>query len=284
MIDAGPVFIQAIFGIALLIIAALGLAIIFGMMGVINLAHGAFILVGAYSAVTVTNAGLSFWFAFVVAPVVVGVIGLITERLVIHRLYDRPIDTLLATWGIALVIQEVVRIVFGTSSQSVANPLSVPLSALGTSFSTYRIFLTALAAGLVGVTYVIFKFTDFGTKSRAVIQNDKMAGALGTNVDRIYSITFVIGAMLAGIAGAAIAPIVTVDPNTGIGYLVQSFIAVIVGGTGQIIAGAVGGASVVSGPATVVSFFSNQTFAQAIVLVLAIVVIRLKPQGLFPET
>jgi urea ABC transporter permease protein UrtB len=284
MVAVGPVVVQAIFGIALLTIAALGLAIIFGMMGVINLAHGAFILVGAYSAVAVTSAGLSFWLAFVVAPVVVGMIGLAIERSVIHRLYDRPIDTLLATWGFALVIQELVKIVFGTSAQSVTNPLSTPVSMLGTSFSTYRIFLTVLAIGLIVLTYVIFEYTDFGTKSRAVIQNDEMANALGTNVNRIYSITFVYGAALAGIAGTAIAPILTVDPNTGLGYLVQSFIAVIVGGTGQIIAGTVGGATVISGPATVLSFFSNQTFAQTVVLVLAIIIIRLKPQGMFPDS
>jgi branched-chain amino acid transport system permease protein/urea transport system permease protein len=218
-----------------------------------------------------------------VAPVAVGVIGLLIERSVIHRLYDRPIDTLLATWGFSLVIQELVKIVFGTSAQSVSNPLSTPVNILGTSFSTYRIFLTILATGLVITTYAIFQYTDFGTKSRAVIQNDRMANALGTNVDRIYSATFMYGAALAGIAGTAIAPILTVDPNTGLGYLVQSFIAVIIGGTGQIIAGTIAGSTVISGPATVFSFFSNQTFAQTIVLVLAIIVIRLKPQGMFPE-
>jgi branched-chain amino acid transport system permease protein/urea transport system permease protein len=283
MVDAVTIAVQAIFGIALLTIAALGLAIIFGMMGVINLAHGAFILLGAYTAVATTKAGYSLWLAFIVAPIAVGVIGLVIERSVINRLYDRPIDTLLATWGFALVIQELVKIVFGTSAQSVANPLSTPVTILGTSFSTYLIFLTALAAGLVIITYVIFQYTDFGTKSRAVIQNDRMANALGTNVDRIYSVTFMYGAGLAGIAGTAIAPILTVDPNTGLGFLVQSFIAVIVGGTGQIIAGTIGGATVISGPATVFSFFSNQTFAQTIVLVLAIIVIRLKPKGMFPE-
>lgn len=284
MVDIVTITIQAIFGIALVTIAALGLAIIFGMMGVINLAHGAFILLGAYTAFAVTNAGYSLWLAFVVAPLIVGIIGLIIERSVIHRLYDRPIDTLLATWGFALVLQELVKIVFGTGAKSVANPLREPVAVLGTSFSAYRIFLTLLAVGLVVLTYAIFEYTDFGIKSRAVIQNDRMANALGTNVDRIYSITFMYGAALAGIAGTSIAPIITVDPNTGLGYLVQSFIAVIVGGTGQIIAGTIGGATVISGPATVFSYFSNQTFAQTIVLVLAIIVIRLKPKGIFTES
>ncbi|WP_248895302.1 branched-chain amino acid ABC transporter permease [Haloplanus halobius] len=284
MIDFASIISQTLFATSILIVAALGLAIIFGMMGVINLAHGALITAGAYVAYAVTSAGLSIWAAFLIAPVVVALVGLVMERTVINRLYDRPVDTLLATWGFALVIQELIKVIFGTSAQSVPNPYSAPIEILGANLPRYRIFLTALAAALLVVTYATFKYTDFGVKSRAVIQNDEMAGLLGTDVRSIYMWTFMIGAGLAGLAGAAVAPIVGADPRTGLGYLVQSFFVVIVGGTGQLLAGTLGGAGLIGGSAAALSFVSSQTFAQTVVFALAIVVIRLKPEGLFGGT
>lgn len=280
-LDFASIISQTLFATSILIVAALGLAIIFGMMGVINLAHGALITVGAYVAYAVTNAGLSLWVAFVVAPLVVALVGLVMERTVINRLYERPVDTLLATWGFALVIQELIKVIFGTSAQSVPNPYSTPIQILGANLPKYRIFLVGLAVALLIVTYATFKYTDFGIKSRAVIQNDEMAGMLGTDVRFVYMVTFMIGAGLAGLAGAAVAPIVGADPRTGLGYLVQSFFVVIVGGTGQLLAGTLGGSGLIGGSAAALSFVSSQTFAQTVVFALAIVVIRLKPEGLF---
>jgi urea ABC transporter permease protein UrtB len=280
-LDIVSIISQALFATSILVIAALGLAIIFGMMGVINLAHGALITIGAYVAFAVTSAGMSLWVAFVAAPIVVAIVGLAMEVSVINRLYDRPVDTLLATWGFALVIQELIKVVFGTSAQSVPNPYSRPIEILGANLPQYRIFLVVLATALVVVTYAAFKYTDFGVKSRAVIQNDEMAGMLGTNVNVVYRATFMVGAGLAGLAGTAVAPIVGADPRTGLGYLVQSFFVVIVGGTGQLLAGTLGGSGLIGGSAAVFSFFSSQTFAQTVVFALAIVIIRLKPEGIF---
>ncbi|MFB6107285.1 MAG: branched-chain amino acid ABC transporter permease [Haloplanus sp.] len=281
MIDFASIISQTLFATSILIVAALGLAIIFGMMGVINLAHGALITVGAYVAYAVTSAGASLWAAFVVAPVVVAIVGLVMERTVINRLYDRPVDTLLATWGFALVIQELIKVIFGTSAYSVPNPYSTPIELFGANLPQYRIFLTLLAVALLIATYATFKYTDFGVKSRAVIQNDEMAGMLGTDVRWVYMVTFMSGAGLAGLAGAAVAPIVGADPRTGLAYLVQSFFVVIVGGTGQLLAGTAGGAGLIGGSAAALSFFSSQTFAQTVVFAFAILVIRLKPEGLF---
>lgn len=281
MLDIVAVASQIIFATSVLIIAALGLGITFGMMGVINLAHGALITVGAYTAFAITNAGLSLWVAFIIAPVVVALVGLIMEISVISRLYDRPLDTLLATWGFALVIQEVIKVIFGTSARSVPNPYSDPVVVLGSSLPKYRLFLTGLSIGVILVTYIGFQYTSFGLRSRAVIQDDQMANMLGTNVNRVYRATFMIGAALAGLAGAAVAPIVGVDPRTGIGYLVQSFFVVIVGGTGQLLAGTLSGSGLIGGSAALLSFESSQTFAQTIVFVFAIIVIRLRPQGIF---
>lgn len=280
-LDFINIITQTLLATSILVVVALGLAIIFGMMGVINLAHGALITIGAYVAYAVTNAGLSLWVAFLVAPLVVAFVGLIIERTVIHRLYERPVDTLLATWGIALVIQELIKLIFGTSAQSVPNPYSTPIQVLGENLPRYRIILVGLAVVLLFVTYATFMYTDFGTKSRAVIQNDEMAGMLGTNVRFIYMLTFVIGAGLAGLAGAVVAPIVGADPRTGLGYLVQSFFVVIVGGTGHLLAGTLGGSGLIGGSAAALSFFSSQTIAQTIVFAIAIVAIRLKPEGLF---
>jgi len=281
MVDFVSIITQALFATSILIIASMGLAIIFGMMGIINLAHGALITVGAYVAFAVTQAGLDLWVAFVLSPIVVAIVGAIMEVSVINRLYDRPLDTLLATWGFALVIQESIKIVFGASAQSVPNPYSAPIGIAGTNLPRYRIFLTGLAIGLVLFVYAGFQYTDFGMRSRAVIQNDEMAGMLGTNVNRVYRLTFMIGAALAGLAGTAVAPIVGADPRTGLGYLVQSFFVVIVGGTGQLLAGTLGGSGLIGGSAAVLSFASSQTFAQTVVFALAIIVIRLRPEGIF---
>ena len=280
MVDFVSILSQAFFAASILVIASLGLAIVFGMMGVINLAHGALITVGAYTAFAVTSAGLSLWVAFLLAPVVVALVGLVMEVSVINRLYDRPLDTLLATWGFALVIQELIKVVFGTSAQSVPNPYSTPVEILGANLPKYRIFLTGLAVGMVVVVYLGFRYSDFGLRSRAVIQDNEMASILGTDVDRVYRLTFMIGAGLAGLAGA-VAPIVGADPRVGLGYLVQSFFVVIVGGTGQLLAGTLGGAGLIGGSAAGLSFVSSQTFAQTVVFALAIIVIRLRPEGIF---
>lgn len=283
MVDVVSILSQTLFATSILIIASLGLAIIFGMMGVINLAHGALITIGAYVAYSVTDAGLNLWVAFIAAPIVVAGVGLIMERTVIHRLYDRPLDTLLATWGFALVIQEIIKIIYGTSARSIPNPYSAPIEILGSNLSVYRIFLTGIALLLLVGTYVVFKYTDFGIKSRGVIQDDEMASMLGTDVATVYRITFMIGAGLAGLAGAAVSPIIGADPRAGLGYLVQAFFVVIVGGTGQLLAGTLGGSMLIGGSAAVFSFFSSQTFAQTVVFALAIIVIRLRPQGIFEE-
>lgn len=266
-----------------LVLAAIGLAIIFGMMGVINLAHGGMITLGAYAAWVVTDTGVNFWIGFAIAPVVVGVVGYVMERLVIHRLYERPLDTLLATWGFALVIRELIKLIFGTTARSITNPFPAPVVLAGASFSAYRLFIVVLAAAALVVAYLIFKQTEFGLRSRAVIQNDEMASLLGVEVDRVYQYTFVIGSALAGLAGATLAPLISVNPRMGLEYLISSFFVVIVGGVGQIFAGTLSGGLFIGGGEAVVSNYTTRTFAKAVVFILAVIVIRLRPEGLFQE-
>lgn len=280
-IDIPGILIRVITTTLWLALAALGLAVIFGMMGVINMAHGAMITVGAYVAFAITNMGFGLGIAFIVAPLVLAVIGLALERSIIHLLYDRPIDTILATWGMSLAIEEIIKLIFGTSSRTVGNPFPGSWDILGISAPRYRLFLSGVAVFVLILTYIIFQYTDFGVKSRAVIQDEQMASRLGVNVNKVYSITFMYGAALAGLAGAAMAPLISVDPRTGLLYLVQSFFVVIVGGTGQILAGTAGGSLIIGGSRTVFALGMTETLAYAMVFLIAIIVIRVRPNGLF---
>ncbi len=266
-----------------LALAALGLAIVFGVMGVINLAHGALITIGAYVAWQVTSIGFNLALGFVSAFVVVALVGLLIEKSVVRFLYDRPLDTLLATWGFSLVIEEVIKIVFGTRSRTVPNPFPGSWDVLGATVPRYRVALGIVALSALLISYVLFMYTKFGVKSRAVIQNKEMASRLGVNVDRVYTITFMYGAGMAGLAGAAMAPLVSVEPQTGLLYLVQSFFVVIIGGTGSILLGTLGGAAVVGGLRSLISSFSPETFAFAAVFTIAMIIVRVKPTGLFGD-
>jgi urea ABC transporter permease protein UrtB len=264
-------------------LAAIGLAVIFGMMGVINLAHGALITLGAYVAYIVTDAGSSLAVAFVAAPIVVAAIGYVLERSVIRLLYERPLDTLLATWGFSLIIEELIKLILGTSSRTVPNPFPGSWQIIGTTVPRYRVFISLVAVAVICITYILFMYTEFGIKSRAVIQNKEMANRLGANVQRMYTLTFIYGAALAGLAGAVMAPLVSVDPRTGLLYLVQSFFVVIIGGTGQVLVGTVGGSGVVGGFRAVISAFTTETLAFATVFLVAMIIIRVRPQGLITK-
>ena len=203
-------FLSGFSVVAILIIAALGLAIIFGVAGVINMAHGELIMVGAYVAAVVGQLGGNTFLAIPVAFVVVGLIGLVIERSVIHWIYDRPLETLLATWGVGIVLQVVVKLIFGSELYYVGAPkvLDGGFRVIGLlPFPYYRMFLIVLAALMMAATfYLIFK-TDFGLKVRAVRRNRAIAGCLGIDTAKVDMMIFTFGAGLAGIAGAALAPI-----------------------------------------------------------------------------
>lgn len=284
MLDLGvTLFLNALSAALILSLVALGLAIIFGLMGVINLAHGAFLTVGAYVAWFGTSElGLSFWPSLVFAPIVVGLLGAIVERVVIRYLYHRLLDTILATWGISLAIVETIKLVFGTTSKSVSNPIGGGVDLGVTVYPTYRLFLMGLCIAVLVVVFAFFRSTDFGVRLRAVIQDPDSASLQGLNKTRMYQYSFAFGSALAGLAGAAIAPITTVDPNMGVTYLVESFFAVILGGTGALIA-VIPGSIVVAGSTNFMTFVMSPVVAQTIVFVLVIAVMIIRPQGIVPE-
>lgn len=264
-----------------LILVASGLTIIFGLMGILNLSHGAFMMVGAYVAFGVQDLGLSAWAAIIIAPVIVGLLGVLIEVTLIKRLYDRPIDTLLATWGVAIALQELVTIAFGTSQKDVTAPLQRQVAIAGTTYPAYWLFIILTAAVVMAITLAIFKYTDIGVMARAVIQNRQMAASLGINTDLSDRLTFGFGAGLAGLSGAIMAPLLSVTSNMGVSWLADSFLVVIVGGVGSFIGTIVGGVFL-GGLDEIFRTLSsgNTAVAQAAVLIIAVLAIRYRPDGL----
>lgn len=280
---AATLLLNALSAALALSLAALGLAIIFGLMGVINLAHGAFLTVGAYVVWAVPEMlGVSFWIGLILAPLVVGVLGALVERLVIRHLYDRLLDTILATWGISLAVIELIKLAFGSTSKSVSNPLRGSVDLGVTVYPSYRLFLIGFCATVLAAVFVFFKTTDVGVRLRAVIQDSDAASLQGLNQARMYQYSFAFGAGLAGLAGAALAPITTVSPDMGVTYLVQSFFAIILGGTGALIA-VVPGSIIVAGSVNFMTFLISPVLAQTIVFIFVIVIMIIRPQGIVPE-
>jgi urea transport system permease protein len=263
-----------------LALAAFGLAIIYGLVGVINLGHGAMLTLGAYFTWAGIDAGLPFFIAVGVAGVGVGIVGLAFEHLVIRHFYDRPFDTLLLTWGFFLVSTEVVKIVFGTSFRNVTSPFPGAIDIGIYSLPAYRTFVAALSAAIIIATALVFFKTSLGIRIRALIQNREMASLLGLNIAATYKLVFAFGAFMAGLAGGLIAPMLSIDPYIGNVYLVRSFFVVIVGGVGQLLAGTLLGSFFIGGAETIIALFSSQVVAQAAVFFIAIVILRFRPLGL----
>lgn len=268
--------------ISILMLVGLGLAIIFGLLRVINLAHGEFVTIGAYTVAFFQSMGLSYWLALLAAPAVGALSGFVLERLVIRHLYTRMFATVLATWGLSLIIQQGIQLIFGAAPQRVDRPLAGSAAFLGADYPVYRLFMIALAIALTVGCHVALQRTRFGLDLRAVIQNRDVAEAMGINTERVYAAAFSIGAALAAIAGVLLAPMTVVIAQMGVNYLARAFFVVIVGGAGSI-AGVAAGSGIVGGIETLLSYQVPVTMAQALVLVLAIVIVRVRPQGLIPS-
>jgi urea transport system permease protein len=266
--------------ILILLLVALGLVIIFGLMQVINMAHGEFFLLGAYTMVMAQRVELNFWVALLFSAFTVGVVGLMVEFFCIRYLYDRPMDTILATWGISIGIKQLIILVFGPGGQMVTHPLPTMVRFLGIEYPAYRLFTMAASILVILITFYVLLRTDYGLKARAVIANRNMASALGINTRRMYRMSFVFGSALSGLAGGIMSPLMSVDPQMGLGYLIPAFLAIIVGGMGTLY-GVLGGGTIIGGTDSVFSYLISPVGAQIIVFSMAIVLIRLRPQGMF---
>jgi branched-chain amino acid transport system permease protein len=271
--------IQILYAIASLFLISVGLAIIFGMMGVINFAHGEFLMLGGFAFILSVRAGVNFWVAmFVVAPLVVAFIGVVIERLIIRHLYGRIVETILATWGLSLLLIGLASSLFGYYQMGVSPPLgSVQIGSY--QEGGYTFFVIGVAVAVAVGLYFLLRHTPFGLIARGTMQSADMASALGVNVKRVYSVTFGIGAALSGLAGAIFAPLTGVLPISGLTYIAKAFITVILGGalplTGAALSSALLGT--VSQATTLVS---TSVLGEVMLLVTAIVLLRVLPSGI----
>jgi urea ABC transporter permease protein UrtB len=255
---------------AFLVLSSIGLAVIFGMMGVINLAHGEFIMCGAYVTVLTARAGLPLPVAMLLGAAVAGVIGVLIEYFVIRRLYARLFDSIVATWAISLIATQGMLIVVGPSIEGLKTPFG-SFEVAGLSFSWYRVLLPVVALAVLAGLYLLFVKTAFGVRARATIQKPDMARALGVDTDRVYALTFGLGAALAGLTGALYAPTMTTVPTMGSAFIVQAFVTVVVGGADVLLGAAPA--------AAVLAFIQSQLIGQVGLLLTVIVVVRVLPKG-----
>ena len=264
------------------LVAALGLTIIYGTMGVINMAHGEFIMLGAYSTwVMQYFIGIPWLLCLPLSFFIVGFVGWLVERGLIRHLYDRPLDTLLATWGVSLVLIQSIRLIFGGEPQYIDAPsyLKTVAEIDFIYIPWMRIFIFGLAIALVVMTFAILFKTNMGIQIRAVMQNKEMAASFGINSKRVYGLTFAYGAGLAGISGAMFSGLKTIFPDMGLGYVVEAFLVVVTGG-GQVV-GSVATAGIMGEMFSVFSYFTNETFGRFVLFVLIVIFLRFRPQGIF---
>jgi branched-subunit amino acid ABC-type transport system permease component len=241
--------------------------------------HGAMLTLGAYFTWACMQVGIPFPVAVLAAGLGVAVVGLAFEHLIIRHFYDRQFETLLLTWGFFLVTTEVIKIVFGTDFREVSNPLPAAIDLGFYQIPAYRTVIGVVTLLLIAAIGFVFYRTPVGIKIRALTQNREMASLLGLDIGRTYKTVFFAGSFLAGLAGALISPMLSIDPYIGMVFLVRNFFVVIVGGIGQILGGTLIGSFLIAGSETFFALFSTQTFAQTIVFALAILVLRFRPGG-----
>jgi len=246
-------------------------------MGVINMAHGEFIMCGAYVTVGLVHGGLPLPLAQLCGVIAAGLIGVLVEVSIVRKFYKRPLDSLLATWGLSLVVTQGMLLLVGSSLAGIGTPQG-SFKVGEYTFSTYRLVLFGGALAALAVIYFIFMRTRFGVHARATMQNPQMAQALGVKVGRVYAISFGIGAALAGFCGALYAPTMTLIPTMGATFIVESFVTVVVGGTNVLLGTAPAGA-LLAIIRTSLNAWEGQIIGQIGMLIAVIIIIRILPEG-----
>jgi branched-chain amino acid transport system permease protein len=275
---------QALNGIsfgALLFILAAGLSLIFGMMDVVNLAHGAFYMLGAYVALQVVRSTGEFWPALIVAPIALGLVGLALEPTLLRRLRGRHLDQVLLTIGVGLVIVDLIGLFWGREIRTLPLPpgLDRSIDIAGNTYPTYRLFVIVFAVALAGILTYVHRRTGVGALIRAGVDDAEMLSALGVDIDRVFAVTFAVGAGLAGLAGVIAAPAFALSPGMDVDALIYSLIVVVVGGLGTLGGAAVGAWLV--GPADTFGKVLFPQFALALIFAIMAVVLLARPSGLF---
>jgi urea transport system permease protein len=276
---------------SVLLLAAIGLAITFGVMGVINMAHGEMVMVGAYVTYVVQETirnhdpvlfDYSLAIAIPLAFLVAGGVGILIERSIIRFLYGRPLETLLATWGLSLILQQAVRTLFGPNNREVGNPsfMSGAFDLGGITITYNRLWIICFALAVFVALLGLLRFTRFGLEMRAVTQNRVMAASMGIRTSRVDALTFGLGSGIAGMAGVALSQIDNVSPNLGQGYIIDSFMVVVFGGVGNLWGTFVG--SFLLGIANkFLEPYAGAVLGKIAILVLIILFIQKRPRGMF---
>lgn len=256
-----------------------GLLFILSVMGVVNLAHGAFLTIGGYAGVVASQFGLNPWLSLLLAPLTGFAVGLATERLLVRRLYDRPLDTILATWGLSIVIVQLLSSYFGRSAHFVDEIVTgMPFEVWGLYISPYRIFVLVVTVSLGILLYLALRFSNAGIIARAVVINPELAQVMGINTTRVNLITFGFGSALAALAGAVIVPMSSVDPNMGAPWVIAAFMVVLASGfslTALAISSLVLAASQV-----LATYYVAPVVGSVLVIAIPIVLLRFLPDGI----
>ena len=265
------------------VLMALGLTIIFGLLDVINMAHGEFYAIGAYVAVALIAAGLPFWWALALTPPLMAVIGYATERGLIQRVFhsgDRHTLTLLLTFGLSIVVEDVLKLIFGANPLRIDAPIEGATEILGLFFPNYRLFVMLFGAVVIAAVWILVFRTSLGAMVRAAAYDRHMTASLGVPVNVVYAATFAFGVALAGLAGVLLAPIYSVFPTMGTDFVLIAFSVVIIGGMGSI-KGAVIAGLVLTQIQSISSLWISPVWSDPLLFGIMVVVLMWRPQGLF---
>jgi urea transport system permease protein len=262
---------------ATIVLVVSGLLLIFGLLEVINLAHTGLMAIGVFAEVTYTRHGIGFWPAILLSAATTAVVGAAIELVVVRRLYARPLDTILATWGIALVITQCLILIYGPGTQPLDLPATGATHVLGTVYPTYRLLLIVLAGALLAGLGLLVRLTPVGLTIRAVMSNEPLARSHGIDTVRVRQWTFIAGSALAGAAGAVLGPLAGVDTSFGIGYFGPAFLAALL--AGKNLRGLVAASFVLAASQVLFARYANPVWAQAFVIGVAVVLLRFFPRG-----
>jgi branched-subunit amino acid ABC-type transport system permease component len=257
-----------------LYIVALGLLLVYGVLKIINLAHGAFLTLGSYAAVIATWLGWNPWSALVIALAVGIAVGAVAEWRVLRGLYVRPLDTILATWGLNIIIVQSITLYFGREIQFAESTITQAVNVGGVTYSLYRLVLLFVAVVLGALVWLIMRQTQIGIVARAVIMNEELAEALGVNTRLVRFVTFCLGAGLASLAGALITPLVSVHPNLGVPWLINAFMLVLV--SGMSLVNLALAALILGGAQVLISSYGNPVLGSLSIVILAVIILRFR--------
>lgn len=266
-------------GAAFFFLAAVGLIIVLGMMNIINLAHGELMMIGAYTATITYHAGVPFWLAVILSFFVTAVFGAVLELTIVRRFYGRELGALVVTWGVSLVLGQGTLLFFGPFMPSIKIP-GGSFSYGDFSFSAYWLILVLISLLLILGLWWVYSRTAYGLQAKATMQNAEMAKSLGVRTARIYTLTFSLGAGLAGFSGALLAPTLTIAPFMGQQFVAPAFITVVVGGATNVIAGAVGSSAILAAVKTPIGMALGSFSGTVALFLAALIIIRIMPNGI----